>query len=127
MALALAVWLACTAGGFLLIDLDVGRKLVTLTMGHGLTVVDAAGAALLVAGWLAAAGTARQRFGTRRTRPSQGVVIALVVGVLGACVLAASTFVEDFAGRKFVVAALVLVGEVAAAAVALPIRRRVES
>jgi hypothetical protein len=126
MALALAVWLACTAGGFVLIDLDVGRKLVTLTMGHGLTVVDAAGAALLVAGWLAAAGAARQRFGTNRARPSQRVAIAVVVVGLGVSVLAASTLVEDFAGRKFVIAALVLVAEVAAAAIALPVGRRAE-
>lgn len=116
MTLALLGWLACTAAGLILVDLDVGPQLVSLTMGHGLTVTDAAAVAVLVVGWLVPVVTARRRriaFGV--STPGRRVSGAAALAA-GAALLTAALLTPDFAGRKFVVATLALLVECAAAA-----------
>ena len=118
ITIALGAWLACTLVGVFLIDLDSGPSLVSLTMGHGMSLVDAIGAALLLAGWSAALMTARRcaspRFPASRRVPSAAALLASCAGLL-----TAALFVPDFAGRKFVVAGFVLLVEAAAAATVL--------
>ena len=128
IAMALGAWLACTLLGVFLIDLDSGPSLVSLTMGHGVSLIDAIGAALLLAGWSVAVMAARHpaspRFPTPGRLPSAVALLASCVGLLTAGLL-----VPDFAGRKFVVAGFVLLVEGAAAATLLakrPVRAREE-
>lgn len=118
MGLALAAWLACTVAGVLLIDLDAGPKLVSLTMGHGVSLLDAMGAALLVAGWSTAVLVARRDAVPLLPRLR---LLPSVVALLAACagLLTAALLVPDFSGRKFVVAGFVLLVEGAAAATLL--------
>ena len=108
-------WLTCTVVGVLLIDLDSGRSVVSLTMDHGVSLVDAAGAALLLAGWSTAVIVARRSavspFPRLRRLPSATALLASCAGLLTAALL-----VPDFSGRKFVVAGFVLLVEGAAAA-----------
>jgi hypothetical protein len=119
MTLALVSWLACTVLGLILIDLDVGPRLVSLTMGHGVTLTDAMAAALLLAGWLAPVVTARRRPLTNRI-PMPGRLLSTVASLAsGASLVTAALLMPDFAGRKFVVAGFVLLVECAAAATVL--------
>ena len=117
-ALALGLWVVCTALGVWLIDLDSGPSLVSLPSEHGVSLIDAAGTALLVAGWSAAVVTARSGawppFPAPGRLASAAVLIASCTGLVTAALL-----VPDFAGRKFVVAGLVLLVEGAAAATVL--------
>jgi len=117
MALALGTWLACTVLGVFLIDLDYGPSLVSLPMHHGVSLMDAMGGAFLVAGWSTAVATARRRaslFNAPGRLPSIAALVASCAGLLIAALL-----VPDFAGRKFVVGAFVVLVEAAAAAVAV--------
>jgi hypothetical protein len=118
VALALGAWLACTLLGLFLVDLDYGPSLVSLPRRHGVTLVDATGAALLLAGWSTAVMLARRRawpmFRTLGRFPSTAALLASCAGLLTVALL-----VPDFAGRKFVVAGFVLLVEAAAAASAL--------
>ena len=117
IAVALVAWLLCTALGVLLIDLDSGPSLVSLTKGHGVSLVDAIGAALLLAGWSAALMIARRawdRLPAPGRLPSAVALLASCAGLLTAALL-----VPDFSGRKFVVAGFVLLVEGAAAAALL--------
>jgi hypothetical protein len=124
--MALGTWLACTLLGAFLIDLDSGPSLVSLTRGHGVSLVDATGAALLLAGWAAAVMIARRGvwFPAPGRVPSAAALLASCAGLLTAALL-----VPDFAGRKFVVAGFVLLVEGAAGATLLakwqqPVRGR---
>jgi hypothetical protein len=113
--LALSAWLICTLVGGLLIDLDSGRSVVSLTMGHGVSLIDAAGAALLLAGWSMAVIVARRSavplLLRPRPLPTAAALFASCAGLLIAALL-----VPDFSGRKFVVAGFILLVEGAAAA-----------
>lgn len=115
MTFALAGWLACTALGLILIDLDVGPRLVSLTMGHGVTVTDASAVAVLVAGWLAPVVTARRRLFTYQIPASARRLSAVAALISGAALVTAAVLLPDFAGRKFVVAGSALLLECAAA------------
>src|SRR5829696_8965156 len=118
VALALGAWLACTLVGAFLIDLDKGPSLVSLPMQHGVSLIDAMGAALLLAGWAMAVVIVRRRawrlFPRPGRRASRAVLLASFAGLLTAALL-----VPDFDGRKFVVAGFVLLVEGAAAAAVL--------
>jgi hypothetical protein len=110
---ALAVWLGCTLLGVLLIDRDSGPSLLSLPNRHGVSLLDAVGAALLLAGWAAAVRKARREGWPRfraAGRLSAAVLPAVVAGLLTAAL------VPDFGGRKFVVAGFLLLLEAAAAA-----------
>ena len=115
VGLALAVWLTCTLIGVLLIDLDSGPSLVSLPMGHGVSLIDATGAALLLAGWATAVIVARRAAVPLFPRPRR---LTSVAALLASCagLLTAALLVPDFSGRKFVVAGFVLLVEGAAAA-----------
>jgi hypothetical protein len=54
MRTAFVVWLLCLAGGMALLVLPVGegRRLIAFSEEHGPSLTDAAGALLLVVGWL---------------------------------------------------------------------------
>lgn len=101
-----------------LIDLDYGPSLVSLTMDHGVSLIDAMGAVLVLTGWSMAVVMARRRgwplFPTLGRRPSAAALLASCAGLFTAALL-----VPDFAGRKFVVAGFALLVEVAAAATVL--------
>ena len=117
--LAVAIWLTCTSLGFVLIDLDAGPLLVPLTADHGLTVVDAAGAAALVAGWAAPMAIARRRLASYPIPAARPLVAGVTVVCAGVCLLIASILVRDFPGQSVVVAGLVLVVQYAGAAAVL--------
>jgi hypothetical protein len=105
--LGLASWLACTALGLLLIDVDSGPTLVSLTSGHGLTAIDAAGVTAIIAGSAAPLLICRRELASRQV-PAQRRLASGVAVVAGVGVLAVSLLVPDFAGRKFVLATLVV-------------------
>jgi hypothetical protein len=123
--MALGVWLACTLLGAFLIDLDSGPSLVSLTMSHGLSLVDAIGAALLLAGWSAVVLTARRQAWPPFPVPGRLSSAALLASCAG--LLTAALLVPDFAGRKFVVAGFVLLVEGVAAATLLAAWQRRDS
>ena len=118
MYLALGLWVACTVLGVYLIDLDSGPSLVSLPNDHGVSLIDAAATALLLAGWSAAVVTTRRSewppFPSPGRLASAAALVASCAGLVTAALL-----VPDFAGRKFVVAGLVLLVEGAAAATVL--------
>ena len=116
---ALLGWFACTTAGLILVDLDVGPRLASLTMDHGLTAADAVAVALLVAGWLVPVVTARRRRVACRIPTPQRRVSAAAALAAGAGLITAALLTPDFAGRKFVVAGLALLVECAAAAAVL--------
>src|SRR5688500_4553661 len=119
MVLALLGWLACTVLALILVDLDIGPGLVSLTMDHGLTVADAVAVALLVAGWLVPVVVARRRGAAYRIAAPGRLVSAVLALIAGAGLLTAALLVPDFTGRRFVVGAFALLVECAAAATAL--------
>ena len=118
VALALGLWVVCTVLGVWLIDLDSGPSLVSLPNDHGVSLIDAAGTALLLAGWSAAVLTPRRSASLPLPTPGRVASGAALVASCAGLVTAA-LLVPDFAGRKFVVAGLVLVVEGAAAATVL--------
>jgi len=107
VVLGLASWLACTALGLLLIDVDSGPTLVSLTSGHGLTAIDAAGVTAIIAGSAAPLLICRRELASRQV-PAQRRLASGVAVVAGVGVLAVSLLVPDFAGRKFVLATLLV-------------------
>jgi hypothetical protein len=119
MILALLGWLACTILGLVLIDLDVGPRLVSLTMGHGITLTDAMAAAVLMAGWLAVVVTARRRHVRRRIRTPGPALCAAASLAAVAGLVTTAVLMPDYAGRKVVVAGFALLVECAAAATVL--------
>jgi hypothetical protein len=119
MILALLSWLVCTIVGLVLIDLDVGPRLVSLTMGHGITVTDAMAAGLLVAGWLAVVVTARRRPVRRWIRTPRPALCAAASLAAVAGLVTTAVLMPDYAGRKVVVAGFALLVECAVAATVL--------
>jgi len=117
------MWLACTVFGLMLIDLDAGPSLVSLTMDHGVTAADVVGAAMLLAGWLAVLETARRWRATRVTSARGRLLSAVALLATGAGLLVAALLMPDYAGRKFVVAGIALLMECAAAATVLAWQR----
>jgi hypothetical protein len=117
--LALLSWLTCTILGLILVDLDAGPRLVSLTMGHGVTLTDAVAAAVLLAGWLAFVLTARRRRVTRRI-PTPGPLLCATASLAsGVGLVTTALLLPDYAGRKLVVAAFALLVECATAATVL--------
>ena len=117
VALALGPWVVCTALGAWLIDLDSGPSLVSLPSDHGVSLIDAAGAVLLLAGWSAAVLIARHGASPLHTPGRAVSAAALIASCAG--LMTAALLVPDFAGRKLVVAGLVLFVEGVAAATVL--------
>ena len=98
-------WLALSAAGALLLVLpDSGDRLVGFSDAHGLTPQDAAGVALLLAGWLLV--------WTRLPRRPLGPRAAALAGVGAGLVIASAA--QDFEGW-WVVGAAVLAAVQAAA------------
>jgi len=111
--LGLASWLAFTALGLLLINLDSGPKIVSLVSGHGLKALDVVGGAALSVGWIALVVSGRRQFAlSRAPRPVMGNIAVLGSGF---GLLATSLLAPDFSGRGFVVAGFLLVFQTAAA------------
>ena len=98
MRLRIAVWMAASAAGAVLLALpDEGDRLVTFSEAHGLTLLDGVAVGVLVAGWLpaAAAGWRREELVENVGRSTaRGAVF--MAGV-GAGLVVASAF-ADFAG-----------------------------
>jgi small-conductance mechanosensitive channel len=113
------MWLACTVGGLILIDIDMGPSVVSLTMDHGVTATDVVGAAMLLAGWWAVVVAARRWCATRRPSPRGRLLSAVALLATGVGLLVAALLTPDYAGRKFVVAGIALLTECAAAATVL--------
>ncbi len=113
MILALSAWLACSVAGFLLVDLDAGPTLVSISSDVGLSVVDAVAAVMLLTAWVTPAVRARREGSWPRGRGRGLGPTALIVGLLAASLLAGAVF-ADFVGRKFAIAAAVLLVQVTA-------------
>ena len=86
-------------------------------MDHGVSVVDAIGGALLLAGWATAVALARRRPWPLLPPLERLATRALLASCAG--LLIALLLVPDFDGRKLVVAGLILLVEAAAAATVL--------
>ena len=114
MRVRVAVWLAASAAGAALLALpDDGDRLVAFSGAHGLTALDAAGVALLLAGWLPLAIAAwRRRAELARATPPGARRAALVATGAGAGLVVAGAF-RDFEGWWVVGAALLLAVQLA--------------
>ena len=115
MRRALLVWLVGSAAGVVLLALpDQGPRLVAFSRAHGLTALDALGAALLIGGWLPAAAHAwRRREELRRRAPQRAVAAApFACGLRSGLVIASAA--SDFAGWWAVGAALLVLVQAAA-------------
>lgn len=113
MRRALFTWAACSVVGVALLALpDQGPRLVTFSEAHGLTVLDTAGVAMLLVGWIA---MLRQASAGRRAAVAAAATprsdrAAFVAG-LGLGLVIASVF-ADFAGWWAVGAALLVAVQV---------------
>lgn len=108
------VWLLASVAGAILLALpDQGARLVAFSGAHGLTLLDAAAVAVLLAGWLPVAvlGWRRRKDLIRRVAEPARRVATFVTG-LGLGLLVASVF-ADFEGWWVVGAALLVSVQVA--------------
>jgi len=113
------MWLACTVFGLILIDLDIGPTVVSLTVDHGVTAADLVGAGVLLAGWWVVVVTARRWRAARLTSPRGRILSAVALLATGVGLLITALLMPDYAGRKFVVGGIALLTECAAAATVL--------
>lgn len=122
MTLAVVGWLGCTVLGLALVDLDAGPRIVSLSQGHGVSVIDAAGIAVLVAGWTALVLVMRRQGGYWLPTAQRSWSASIAAGA-GAALLVVSLAVPDFTGRSYAMGVLLVVLEGAAAAALLAHRR----
>ncbi len=115
----IAWWMTASAiGGVLLALPDAGNRLVGFSDAHGLTLLDAAGVCVLIAGWLPAAAALWQRRDELAANVDHSARSAgLFLAGLGSGLVIASAF-ADFAGW-WAVGALLLASTQLAALLAL--------
>lgn len=110
MRLALAVWLVSTLIGGVIVALpDDGQPLVSFSDAHGPSLLDAAGIALAVGGWLVfitAFYRRRSSFQSRLSSSRRMIVASFIIG-LGAGLILASV-VNDFTGWWVIGAAMLV-------------------
>ena len=100
MRLALAIWLKSTIIGGVIVALpDDGQRLVSFSDAHGPSLLDAAGIALAIGGWLVFVAALLKRRPLLRSRLSgsrHAFIVPFIIG-LGAGLILASV-VSDFTG-----------------------------
>ena len=110
MRLALTIWLIFTAIGGVIVALpDDGQRLVTFSDAHGPSLLDAAGIALAIGGWLVFVAAVLQRRPLLRSRLSgsrRAFIVPFIIG-LGAGLILASV-VNDFTGWWIAGAAMLI-------------------
>ena len=109
-------WAVCSAVGLALVALpDSGSRLFSFSRLHGPSLVDAAGALILTAGWLPLYQAVWRHRHRLVTRAGAGGVVAGVLAGAGGLVLLAVSVLGDL-GWWWVLGALLLAGVQVAAA-----------